>query len=92
MSEPIKVGDLVVVIRGPYCCNSPERLGIHFTVKSIFTEQDATVICRYCRATRNGGSLVASTGLGYGIYLSRLKRIPPLAELETQRQTEETTV
>lgn len=80
MSEPIKVGDLVAVIRGNGCHCSKDCdswLGRIFVVESLGKLETK---CYYCRAPF-GVRPVANTGQ-FSLQLNRLKRIPPLDELE----------
>jgi hypothetical protein len=77
MSEPIKVGDLVVVVRGHVC-----DLGIVFAVARVETTTDYW----HCAACGYVGDVTTETWafLGKGVDgspLSWLRRIPPLAEL-----------
>lgn len=87
MSEPIKVGDLVVVVRG--CC--PTFLGVIRRVEGF--DAPAKMKCAVCGARADGhprarfeGNATPSASL-----VAWLKRIPPLEKLQTWRQTEETT-
>lgn len=89
MSEPIKVGDLVVVIKPTHCCNGYNRVG---QVHRIISDHDRLplVTCRICGFTwAHDNSTTAHIGGGVYLLRTRLKRIPPLSELEGQR-TEET--
>ena len=98
MSEPIQVGDLVVVVRDGSCeCGSPagRELGTIFLVGDIRNSRNRH--CTECnrqkpnivvavpevRRERNGYMLV------YG--LDRLKRIPPFPELADEKHDEEIT-
>src|SRR5690348_13823936 len=84
MDKPISVGDLVQVVRTPKCgCTT--TLGLIFRVAS-FTHEEWTA-CGTCRA--EGGSKVLAdssinspNGGTYGFETHRLKRIPPLEELD----------
>jgi hypothetical protein len=86
MSEPIKVGDLVVVAKTA-CC-SDKDLGYIFTVSRIETHKTE---CRFCH--REWGLLaMAMTSNFCGFSLQELKRIPPLDELERDQIVKELTV
>lgn len=79
MSEPIKVGDLVVVVRPQVCCGSTKRLG------AIFTAEYITGGANYCAncETKFSNSVDAwQRGMEWSMPVDRLKRIPPLNELE----------
>lgn len=76
MSDDIKPGDLAVVIKPTVCCNNPSAIGVILKVLSI-SHDDSW--CVHCGRHRQG--LRAHSSFGGGD-LSRLKKIPPLAELE----------
>jgi hypothetical protein len=88
MSEPIKVGDLVVVVRGRWCCgHSTGREGHIFTVTEIGRAPHKE-ICRFCsREDIEPGAKGHPCGKGIDLY--SLKRIPPLSELEGEKREEE---
>ena len=89
MSERIAVGDLVQVVRWP-CCG--RYLGeIHGVFG--FGTLDATYACNGCNAKRDVSPAARigdakSSGL---VPLEWLKRIPPLSELEGEKNKEELT-
>ena len=93
MSEPIKVGDLVVVVRD----RCGQYLGDLYTVLGFESFPTLTKFnCLRCGITHQISldesmtTIRADRGYGEGnIPLQWLKRIPPLEELEGQR-TEET--
>ncbi len=98
MDKPIGVGDLVQVVFPPrnHECNC---LGAVFKVTRIRKNTDRIklgkvykTLCRWCGYTGSASTtktiLVAEGGKSV-VALSRLKRIPPLSELEGVR-TEET--
>jgi hypothetical protein len=91
MSEPIKVGDLVRVVRACDC--KPLRgYGTIFMVEKIETAFNLT--CKHCSAViRDGRPLAYGTiSKGSGWHpLAWLRRIPPLSELDDVRQDEEIT-
>lgn len=78
MSEPIKVGDLVVVVRLRSCCGTG-RTGTIFKVDNLY---QGRMSCLGCTTMRDDGVLARRTGDFNGYEISRLKRIPPLDELE----------
>ena len=82
MSEPIKVGDLVAVVKPSVCCGNTNRVGYVFAVRKI---DPAPGWCLYCHST-----LPSEYGSDEGWYSgTRLKRIPPLSELEGQPTQED---
>lgn len=87
--RPIQVGDLVQVVKPPRC-------GCTTTLGLIFKVQGFEIVTGSCGTCRKYPSrdLLAESGIPsdrgtYGFEPFRLKRIPPLDELEGQR-TEET--
>lgn len=90
MSDEIKVGDLVMVVRGKPCCGDTSRLGVCFVVAEIWEWDDAeTYVCDHCEEIQKNGILACEEGDNEGDYLSMLKRIDPPAvndEVETQRE------
>lgn len=86
MSEPIKVGDLVMVVCGSACCDSRHTNGWIFVVDNFYTGDFGA--CRNC-GKRGRGTLARRAGDKDGWDLPRLKRIPPLPELEGQRTQED---
>ena len=90
MSEPIKAGDLVVVVRDNGCpCPIPDRImGKVYTVASI--EPERLLGCGCGRPTRRWTSAFIVNGeKRHEIGTYRLKRIPPLSELEGERTQED---
>ena len=90
MSEPIKVGDLVVVVRWP-CCG--EHLGRVFRVASMRHSSSIGNGCWQCstRTERYEGTLALESAFGFRSDVVNLKRIPPLSELESEKNKEELT-
>lgn len=84
MSEPIKVGDLVYVAYPSLCCGNSDAVGRHFTVGKI-THQSG--FCIFCNAPIDGAQ--AKLPNDSWIRCVRLKRIPPLSELESKEIKEE---
>lgn len=87
MSEPIKVGDLVVMIG--FCCikgeagGFPRKFGIPYRVEKMIKEHRS---CSYCHTS--WGSMWAGDDRNSGSPTKYLKRIPPLSELEGERTQE----
>ncbi len=87
MSEPIKVGDLVIVIH--ICCdgvNTP--LGKITTIAEI---RHNVTCCDKCGQRNDTTHAASIQNFQNGLPLSWLKRIPPLAELEGEKRDEEIT-
>lgn len=79
MSEPIKVGDLVVIVRE--CCPVDSVLGHVHYVLALETGS----FCDECGADDNEPSAVLEEyedDFNFAVPLSYLKRIPPLEKLE----------
>jgi hypothetical protein len=86
----IKVGDLVMVVRGARCCGGSDALGLIFKVDSIFHYDATDSKCRHCHAPAESGP-VADSHLPHVWYLHKLRRIPPLDELERDQIVKELT-
>ena len=85
MDKPISVGDLVQIVRPALCCGSTNYLGWMFKVSDIATT--GTSRCTYCGVSdRTVDAQDAVDGLWTDI--KRLKRIPPLDELEGKHSQE----
>ncbi len=88
-NEPISVGDMVIVLRENECPihrHDGQYLGLIFRVQEIKTVKSAT--CGKCGYRYgHGGTLAYSTEFGF--LTNRLKRIPPLDELEGEKQKED---
>lgn len=85
MNKPIQVGDLVQVVRPGVC--SDQGMGNVFRVLKI----DRTAYDCICCGREHGPTKFAwqtMKGAGFGYSLARLKRIPPLDELEGKRTEE----
>lgn len=89
MSEPIVPGDLVMVVKvSP--CGCSQSLGTIFRVKSIIPFWPAGWSCIGCNERHPlDGPQAEDEADGTVAAVWRLKRIPPLAELQTERHTEE---
>ena len=95
MSEQIKVGDLVVIVRtaAAKCCNG--GLGAFFRVTAVrepFRMSPGGWSCSWCgkSGVTNHPALNSMVAEGFestgrGIPLYRLKKIPPASELEGAR-------
>ncbi len=85
MSESIKVGDLVQVIKPKLCCGEvTPMLGRIFTVARTYTKSHGR--CSFCGAVRSrcGVLMASSTHTTPGFHVERLKLLPALAEFEGQ--------
>lgn len=92
MSEPIKVGDLVVAVRG--CPGCGFRLGMHFQVSRIRTpraEKLGGFMCQVCGWLKVAPDEPCAEGYDANgaLPIAWLKRIPPLEELEGEKRREE---
>lgn len=90
MDKPIQVGDLVQVVL-PRLCGCNGKIGeIFFVIR--FDTDERSGRCYDC-GKRTFSAWTPTVPLGdASIEVRRLKRIPPLDELQTFRQTDETTV
>lgn len=77
MSEPIKAGDLVVVVRPTPCCDDTSAIGHTFHVLAVRRRHQGC--CCFCRVPR---AATAAEDVDCHYDIDRLKRIPPLSELE----------
>ncbi len=87
MSEPIKVGDLVMFVKA--CCDRFRDGVTVFRVVSI-NARPLGAHCSWCgrdlpKEARASDEPVSDSGAP----LSWLKRIPPLSELESEKQKED---
>lgn len=82
MDKPISVGDLVAVV-GSHCPGFYDAAaGVHFTVSRLLHRNPT---CSYC-GTRFEGLFADSDDAGdWSIPVVYLKRIPPLGELESEK-------
>lgn len=86
MTDRIAVGDLVQVVWPVPKCGCTHEMGIVFRVRTI--RAVSSMRCMRCNNIYVGEARGAT---GYGSYefdLRRLKRIPPLEELEGERTEE----
>lgn len=83
MTERIAVGDVVWIAKPTPCCGNTGAIGRVFHVSEIKT---ASWPCNYCGKCRE--SRAAKVDSRYFVDTLRLKRIPPLSELEGQRTEE----
>lgn len=91
MSEPIKAGDLVMVVREGMPCPAKCRLATNTLGRIFRVARVATInlVCNGCGIDK-GTDVVAFPDSGTGVYrLPRLKRIPPLGELDDVKREEE---
>lgn len=85
MDKPISVGDLVVVSRPVAHCGCPDRLGLIFRVSEIRPALQFG-FCSTCnKNVISNGILIAIGARPTSVALYRLKRIPPLDELEGEK-------
>lgn len=88
MSEPINVGDMVIIVRWP-CCGA--GLGKIYSVVDLSPSAGPLFVCGSCKKQMDTGQErdAQLTTKGW-IHLSWLRRIPPLSELESTEHKEET--
>jgi hypothetical protein len=78
----IKVGDLVMVVKPSMCCGNPIAMGVVF----VAGRGDADLfMCRHCGHKYQGIDATYNASSGYYFATQRLKRIPPISELEGAR-------
>ena len=87
MNEPIKVGDLVRVVKAHCPGFDREASGVVFVVEELSGPRAHR--CSHCRSIFFG--VVALGGDNWAIPLPYLRRIPPLSELEDVKREEEIT-
>jgi hypothetical protein len=85
----IEAGDLVMVVKLKPCCGGG-KLGYPFIVRTV-RMSTPTIRCELCGAG-NPGEMIAEYEEPYGlrvVALWRLKKIPPLSELEGKERERE---
>ncbi len=83
MNGPLKVGDLVCVVKPTPCCGNIKYLGGVFTLVDLRPSPTGSILCNYCKRVRPLAVDMAITDTKLCFDSTRLKRIPPLAELES---------
>lgn len=87
MSEPIKAGDLVQVVRGNRCCGyAADDIGKITVVASLRSSTAGE--CFKCGQLQGEDGAIAVTAAG-DFFVWKLRRIPPLEELEGHITEEE---
>lgn len=84
MNDPIRKGDLCIVVKPLPCCGWPNWLGKPVTAAS--GPRKAVVLCATCRSANFEEIVDIEGGMAYP--RAGLRRIPPLADLETTKTTE----
>lgn len=87
MDKPISVGDWVQVVKPMPCCGHTTPMQGHIFQVSSF-QLDIGYRCEYCGASTDGTS---ASGGERPVDVPRLKRIPPLEELDDVKRDEEIT-
>ena len=87
MSERIALGDLVITVRPMRCCGSVKSLGRINCVDSYTKE--SSILCTTCGRTYHHDGTAVTFISGEAEESYRLKRIPPLEELERETRKEE---
>jgi hypothetical protein len=83
VNEQIQVGDLVVIAK-PRRCGCNEVLGHIFTLTNIWHDIQ-NMRCPTCGSPVDGTSYAWLDGMNKSCELWRLRRIPPLSELESTK-------
>jgi len=78
--RPIQMGDLVQVVRPTTCCNSSRYTGYLFVVRDLRVTHRGS--CAACGQPTPPNEVCAIGPEGAHTELPRLRRIPPLSELE----------
>ncbi len=94
MSDEIKEGDLVMVVRGLKCCGKSIKIGFPFKVAEIsYFDAPTGSRCIHCRSTGFASGEIAyfERGKGKGIFLYQLKKIDPPALPESVDESQEVT-
>ena len=91
MSEPISVGDLVIVVHPSRCSGRNHNLGLIFTVIGVKRGGEIPGKCFFCGGDHPEDDFAPFAEAPDGWFpFSRLRRIPPLTELdEAERKIEE---
>lgn len=90
MSEPIKAGDLVMIVKPSQCTGLPDGVGTPFVVDSVVAKENVHGRCLNCGQSHRTSQFYASDGEVLWPF-ARLKRIPPLNELDAIKRNEELT-
>ena len=85
MEKPIAVGDLVQIVKPMLCCGRLSNQDIIFQVSDIQLVHGKCTQCGF--KTLNGIGAYGKSG-GLPTDVRRLKRIPPLEELESTKTDE----
>ena len=84
---PLKPGDLVIVVKPVPCCGNTGTVG---KILTVLDHKPADIVrcvyCNYCGPGTDHVMVSDDTAKG----ANRLRRIPPLVELESKQQTEKT--
>lgn len=88
--RPIQAGDLVVVVKVKECCGGG-KLGNIFRVGYVGPSPTGNLRCVTCKTIFPVDVMATEVGFSPskdGTPIHRLKRIPPLDELESTKDTE----
>jgi len=91
MSEPIKPGDLVVVVRPSLCTGANEDVGRVFRVGAVCPGEGISKHCQSCGKSHEPLHMMYAEASDGWFPFARLKRIPPLSELDDVKRDEEIT-
>lgn len=81
MNNEIKVGDLVIVVKPTPCCGNEAVVGAPFIVSRIAMAK-GRFHCSHCNTTWPSQMVADGLHKHFVYQLWRLKRIPPLEELD----------
>lgn len=87
MSEPIKAGDLVIVVKPKPCCGK----GMPGAIFRVTTVSGGPAHCMLCGHYYIDSLDAQDETDGAWVEVNRLKRIPPLEELDDVKKNEEIT-
>ena len=90
MSDPIDVGDLVQVVQSRACCTKYADGAELFVVVAV-KQRHITLWCCYCDSLLPNEPFAAGAVFEWGMPLSWLRKIPPLADLESTETKKEIT-
>lgn len=74
MSDKIKPGDLVMIVKPCLSCGKSRMLGFPYTVEQVRKDN---IRCGFCGFTKVD---MAAFAYGHGVQLQRLKKIDPPSE------------
>lgn len=85
MTDQIKPGDLVMVVKPTPCCGNEANIGRIAKVKNV--ANDSFLVCVWCERLYRKPALASLDG--GRVLLSRLKKLNPPADEESRETTKE---